>query len=47
MEKKITELLANIKQLKESNAENCRLPENVFYLEGGDILCMEREYILY
>ncbi|MCI9626588.1 MAG: hypothetical protein HFI90_07370 [Clostridia bacterium] len=42
MKQKIMDLPANIQQLKKENDINCRLSENVFYLNDGDILCLER-----
>ncbi len=42
MKKKIKEILSDIKKLQEDNIENCKLPENTFYLNDSDILCLER-----
>ena len=41
MKEKIEKILSDIKKLKESKAENCRLPGNIFYLNDSDILCMD------
>ena len=41
MKEKIKKILSDIKKLKESKAENCRLPGNIFYLNDSDILCMD------
>ena len=39
---KIMALLRDIASLKDSNTKEKELPNNVFYLNGNDILCMER-----
>lgn len=39
---KVLKLLEEIKALDKRNTEECRLPNNVFYLNETDILCLER-----
>lgn len=43
MREKVQKILADIESLKERNGADCRLPENVFYLNDEDILCLERK----
>ncbi len=43
MKERIFEILSDIKNLKNKNESECRLPENTFYLNDSDILCLERE----
>lgn len=43
MREKVQKILADIESLKERNEADCRLPENVFYLNDEDILCLERK----
>ena len=43
MKEKVLSLLNEIETLKKSNTENCALPENAYYLNDKDVLCLERE----
>ena len=43
MEEKIKKILKDIESLKSQNERDYRLPENVFYLNDEDILCLSRE----
>ncbi len=42
MKDKISCLLDDIKNLKSKNPEEYTLPDNVYYLNDTDILCLER-----
>jgi len=43
MKEKVLSLLKEIETLKNSNTGNCALPENVYYLNKQDVLCLDRE----
>lgn len=43
MKEKILSLLSEIEALKNSDTETCALPENAYYLNSEDVLCLERE----
>lgn len=43
MKKKVLSLLKEIEVLKKSNTESRALPENVYYLNDTDVLCLDRE----
>ena len=42
MKEKILQLISDIKSLGNKHIEDYRLPENVYYLNDNDILCLER-----
>ena len=43
LEKKIMELMREIRQAESEQSPDRRLPQNTFYLDGGKILCSSRE----
>jgi len=43
MKEKILSILKDIEKLKNKPSEECALPENVYYLNEHDILCLDRE----
>lgn len=42
-EKKLKELMAQIKKAEENKGPDNTLPGNAYYLENGDVLCLQRE----
>ena len=42
LKEKVLKLLNDIEMLKDKNLEECKLPENTYYLNDTDILCLER-----
>ncbi len=44
MKEKILSLLKEIANLDGTNTEECRLPQNTYYLNDDEILCLERKY---
>lgn len=44
MKEKILDLLKDIKSLNKKNPDEIKLPENTYYLNDNDILCLERDF---